>query len=127
MSNQYERLDAPDPVDQAAELAQMQLNIALQNQKNSRRTLLPKLAEMKNKKLSPFYILGKKYAADCKFDGEITAQLRKLYRFNSFILIGLKICITLGIFNIHWNRILKKNGSLNKRLAAPYQNRSPEA
>ncbi len=50
MSNQYERLDAPDPVDQAAELAQMQLNIALQNQKNSRRTLLPKLAEMKNKK-----------------------------------------------------------------------------
>ena len=48
MSNQYERLDAPDPVDQAAELAQMQLNIALQNQKNSRRTLLPKLAEMKN-------------------------------------------------------------------------------
>jgi len=45
----YERLDAPDPVDQAAVLEQMQLDLALQNQRNSRTVLHPKLAEVKDK------------------------------------------------------------------------------
>ena len=81
--------------------------------------------KMKNKKFLPFYILGSRYALDSKFDGEITAKLKKLYRFNGFLLVILKICISLGIFNIHWNKMLKKNGSLGKRLNRPYQDKSP--
>ncbi len=46
----YERLDASDPVDQASELEQMQLRIALENQRNTRHVLHPKLAEVTDKK-----------------------------------------------------------------------------
>lgn len=49
MSN-YERLDASDPADQASELEQMQLRIALENQRNTRHVLHPKLAEVTDKK-----------------------------------------------------------------------------
>lgn len=49
MSN-YERLDASDPVDQASELEQMQLRIALENHRNTRNILHPKLAEVTDKK-----------------------------------------------------------------------------
>ena len=83
MSNQYERLDAPDPVDQAAELAQMQLNIALQNQKNSRRTLLPKLAEMK--KVYP-----------------------KAINLGSIFQGGKMIFVTVGTHEQPFNRLVKK-------------------
>ena len=77
--------------------------------------------KMLNKKLAPFYALGREYALNCKFDMETIKELGKLYKFNGFMVIILKICISLGIFNIHWNKILKKNGSLDKRLAKPYQ------
>ena len=50
MSTPYERLDASDPIDQASELEQMQLRIALENQKATRATLHPKLAEVTDKK-----------------------------------------------------------------------------
>lgn len=50
MSTHYERLDASDPIDQASELEQMQLRIALENQKATRATLHPKLAEVTDKK-----------------------------------------------------------------------------
>jgi NAD(P)H-dependent FMN reductase len=79
--------------------------------------------KMKNKKLSPFYHLGKKYALDREFNEDITLELGKLYKFNVFILIILRICIFLRIFNIMWNKELKKNGSLDKRFARPYQDR----
>lgn len=46
----YERLDASDPVDQASELEQMQLRIALENHRNTRQVLHPKLAEVTDKK-----------------------------------------------------------------------------
>ena len=78
--------------------------------------------KMQNKKLAPFYALGSGYASNSKFDSEITENLSKIRRFNGFILVILKICISLGIFNINWNKILKKNGSMDKRLAKPYKN-----
>ena len=77
--------------------------------------------KMQNKKLVPFYTLGSRYALSSKFDSEITADLRKIHKFNGFILVILRICISLGVFNINWNKILKKNGSMDKRLAKPYQ------
>ena len=46
----YERLDASDPVDQASELEQMQLRIALENHRTTRNVLHPKLAEVIDKK-----------------------------------------------------------------------------
>lgn len=49
MSN-YERFDAADPMDQASELAQMQLRLALEHQRNNRQVLHPKLAEVTDKK-----------------------------------------------------------------------------
>ena len=82
--------------------------------------------KMRNKKLAPFYILGSKYVVNYEFDTEVTAKLGKIYRLNGFILAILKICISLGILNINWNKILKKNGSLHKRLNKPYQNRDIE-
>ena len=82
--------------------------------------------KMQNKKLTPFHTLGSGYALNNKFDSEITGNLRKIRKFNGFILVILKICISLGIFNINWNKILKKNGSMDKRLAKPYQDIRPE-
>ena len=50
MSTSYERLDATDIADQASQLEQMQLDIALRNRENHKTTLKPKLAEVTNKK-----------------------------------------------------------------------------
>ena len=82
--------------------------------------------KMQNKKLAPFYTLGNRYALNNEFDSEITVNLRKIRQFNGFILIILKMCISLGIFNINWNKILKKNGSMDKRLTKPYWDKCSE-
>ena len=78
--------------------------------------------KMKNKKLSPFYNLGREYGLNHEFNREITNELGKTYKFNKFILAVLKVLISLGIFNIGWDKVLKKNNSFQKRFYKPYQN-----
>ena len=77
--------------------------------------------KMKNKKLSPFYNLGREYGLNHEFNREITNELGKTYKFNKFILAVLKVLISLGIFNIGWDKVLKKNNSFQKRFYKPYQ------
>jgi hypothetical protein len=50
MSNPFEKLDASDISDQASDLEQLHLRVALQNQVLSRKVLGPKLAEKTDKK-----------------------------------------------------------------------------
>ncbi len=80
----YERLDASDPVDQASELEQMQLRIALENQRNTRNVLHPKLAEVTDKKTNTVRVACLCHYCDAILeyvDAQDTAKTANLPRF----------------------------------------------
>lgn len=80
----YERLDASDPVDQASELSQMQLRIALENQRNTRNVLHAKLAEVTDKKDGSVKIACLCHYCDAILEyveSQETAQTSSLSRF----------------------------------------------
>lgn len=77
--------------------------------------------KMRNKSLEKFYNLGEIFAEKNKFDIKIINDLKKIHRFNNFTLFILKILNFIGLFDIHWNKELKKNKSYHKRYDRPYE------
>lgn len=77
--------------------------------------------KMRNKSLDKFYNLGRIFGEENKFDRKIITDLKKIYRFNDFTLFILKLLNFMGLFDIHWNKELKKNKSYHKRYDRPYE------
>ena len=79
--------------------------------------------KMQNKTLSKFYALGVIFGEKNEFDKEIIKKLMVPYKFNGFIIIILKILNSMKIFDIHWNKELKKNNCYENRYDKPYESK----
>ncbi len=64
--------------------------------------------------------LGLAYENTHAFDPEITARLSKPYELSPFQLKLLKVVDKLGLSNIGWHKVLKKNSALDLRLDRPF-------
>ena len=76
--------------------------------------------KMRNKVLSQFYDLGYSFGLNNTFDKKLAEKLAKPVNFNNFTVFILKILNSIGVFNINWNKILKKNKVYAKRFDKPY-------
>lgn len=74
----------------------------------------------KNKILLQFYELGYSFGLNNTFDKKLIEKLAEPVKFDNFTIFILKILNSMGVFNIHWNKILKTNKAYEKRFDKPY-------
>ena len=67
--------------------------------------------------------LGKHFRSTGEFDHEILKTIALGEKFSPLILPLLKLLNHIGLFNIMWNKQLKKNNAYKDRFAKPYINK----
>ncbi|WDV45196.1 NAD(P)H dehydrogenase [Clostridiaceae bacterium M8S5] len=75
---------------------------------------------MFKKVLSKFNELGKLYEQTHSFDEEIVLDLGRPYELSKFKAHLYQLLCDIGLNNIGWHRMLKKNGAYKKRLDTPF-------
>ena len=74
-----------------------------------------------NKKLfNNFIALGKHFSEASEFDNNIITRIAPKDNFPKFIIPILKMLNKLGLFNIHWNKQLKKHNAFENRFDKPF-------
>ncbi|GKX32213.1 hypothetical protein SH1V18_46930 [Vallitalea longa] len=76
--------------------------------------------KMFRKVLRRFNELGRIYENTHTFDKEITAQLGKPYRMSKLQITIYQFLCDIGINNIGWHKVLKRNDAFEKRLDRPF-------
>jgi hypothetical protein len=66
--------------------------------------------------------LGMAYEKTHTFDTEIVKKLAKPYELSKFKLWILKLVNKIGLGNIGWHKVLRKNNAYDKRLDRPFYN-----
>lgn len=64
--------------------------------------------------------LGKRYEETYTFDKEIVKKLAKPYELSQFKLWLLRLVNKIGLGNVGWHKVLKKNNAFDKRLDKPF-------
>lgn len=64
--------------------------------------------------------LGKAYEETHAFDKEIVKRLGKPYELSRFLLTVLRLVDKVGLSNVGWHKMLRKNNALDKRLDRPF-------
>jgi hypothetical protein len=76
--------------------------------------------DMFKKVLKKINDLGRAFEQTHSFDPEITQELGKPYTLSKLQVILIQFCCDIGLNNIGWHRVLKKNNAMDKRLDRPY-------
>lgn len=77
--------------------------------------------EKRNKKLfEHFRNLGKELAQNQQFNQDILQELQKPYMFSPAVQFVFRLLRPTGLFDLYWNKELKKNNAFDKRHDAPY-------
>jgi len=77
---------------------------------------------MTKKLFQSFYRLGYIFGEKRIFDKKIMEKFTKKERFNFFTIMAFNIFRKTGMFDIYWNRQLKKNKAYKKRFTKPFEN-----
>jgi len=75
---------------------------------------------MTRKLFKNFYNLGRYFGKKNMFDNQIVANFTKKERFGFLTIFAFKILRKTGMFDVYWNRQLKKNNAYKIRFSKPY-------
>lgn len=76
--------------------------------------------KMFDKVFEKFNNLGKIFEETSKFDQTIVEELGKPYRLSKMQIIIYQFFCNIGLNNIGWHRMLKRNNAFSRRLDRPY-------